>query len=209
MIAKNGAFATAGAEEVSPSRGLSRGAYQPRFGRRVRGMRHARAGNMDHFLYAMKRAYYGTLRVVRAPAASKGVTPARFDVMYAIHGAYEGQIHQAALARKVGVSVPVVARMLRSLEEQGYVLRERCRIDRRKVIVALTKAGQRCFRRARLALMCSGLVDLAIDSALGEERWFDEAHTLVEKSRLDHALTRLREAFWAGGKLYYPWHPED
>jgi DNA-binding MarR family transcriptional regulator len=164
---------------------------------------------MNHFMYATKRAYYGTLRMVRAPATSVGVTPARFDMMYAIFGAYEGQIHQAALARKVGVSAPVVARMLRSLEELGYVLRERCRFDRRKILVGLTKAGRRCFRRARLALMCSGLVDLAIDSAPGEKRWFDEAYTLVEKDRLDHALTRLRDALWAGGQLCYPWHPED
>jgi DNA-binding MarR family transcriptional regulator len=164
---------------------------------------------MNHFLYATKRAYYGTLRVVRAPATSVGVTPARFDMMYAIFGASEGQIHEAALARKVGVSVPVVARMLRSLEELGYVLRERSRIDRRKILVGLTKAGLRCFRRARLALMCSGLVDLAIDSALGGKSWFDEAYTLAEKDVLDAALTRLREAFWAGGRLYYPWHPED
>jgi DNA-binding MarR family transcriptional regulator len=129
--------------------------------------------------------------------------------MYAIFGAYGGEIHQAALARKVGVSVPVVARMLRSLEELGYVLRQRSRVDRRKILVGLTKPGRRCFLRARLVLMCSGLVDLAIDSALGGERWFDEAYTLVEKDRLDDALTRLREAFWAGGRLYYPWHPED
>jgi DNA-binding MarR family transcriptional regulator len=164
---------------------------------------------MNHFLYATKRAYYGTLRVVRAPATSVGVTAARFDLMYAIFGAYRGQIHQAALARKVGVSVPVVARMLRSLEELGYVLRERCRVDRRKILVGLTKAGRRCFLRARLVLMCSGLVDLAIDSALGGERWFDEAYALDEKDRLDHALTRLRDAFWAGGELRYPWHPDD
>jgi DNA-binding MarR family transcriptional regulator len=164
---------------------------------------------MNHFLYATKRAYYGTLRIVRTPAISVGVTPARFDMMYAIFGAYGGQTHQAALARKVGVSAPVVARMLRSLQQLGYVLLERCRVDRRKILVGLTKAGRRCFLRARRVLMYSGLVDLAIDSALGGERWFDEAYTLDEKDRLDHALTRIREAFWAGGRLYYPWHPED
>jgi DNA-binding MarR family transcriptional regulator len=172
-------------------------------------MRHARAENMNHFVYATKRAYYGMLRAVRAPATSVGITAARFDMMYAIFGSYGGQIHQAALARKVGVSVPVVARMLRSLEQLGYVLRERSRVDRRKIFVGLTKAGRRCFLRARLVLMCTGLVDLAIDSALGEERWFDEAYTLDQKDRLDVVLTRLREAFWAGGQLYYPWHPED
>jgi DNA-binding MarR family transcriptional regulator len=164
---------------------------------------------MNHFLYATKRAYYGTLRAVRAPASSVGITPARFDMMYAIFGAYGGQIHQAALARKVGVNGRVVARMLRSLEQLGYVLRERCRFDRRKILVALTKAGRRCFLRARLVLMCSGLVDLAIDSALGGKRWFEEAYTLEQKDRLDDALTRLREAFWAGGELHYRWHPED
>jgi DNA-binding MarR family transcriptional regulator len=164
---------------------------------------------MNHFLYATKRAYYGTLRVVRAPATSVGITAARFDLIYAIFGSYGGQIHQAGLARKVGVSVPVVARMLRSLEQLGYVLRERSRLDRRKILVALTKAGRRCFLRARLVLMCSGLVDLAIDSALGGKQWFEEAYTLVQKEMLDDVLTRLREAFGAGGELYYPWHPED
>jgi DNA-binding MarR family transcriptional regulator len=163
---------------------------------------------MNHFFYAVKRAFYGTLRIARTPAKSIGLTPARFDMMYAIFGA-PGEIHQAALARKVGVSARVVARMVRSLEELGYAIRERSPTDRRMIMVRLTKAGRRCFLRARLAIMGSGVADLAIDSALGERRWFDERHTLDQKDRFDSMLNRVRDAFGAGGCLDYPWHPDD
>lgn len=47
------------------------------------------------------------------------------------------------LAAELGVAAPTLTRHLQRLEERGFLSREMDRADRRRILVALTDAGQR------------------------------------------------------------------
>jgi DNA-binding MarR family transcriptional regulator len=69
-----------------------------------------------------------------------GVTPARLTILKTL-GVYRLGLPRWKLVRMVGVSGPVVSRMLRALEELGYVRRSRDGRDKRKVFVQITALG--------------------------------------------------------------------
>jgi DNA-binding MarR family transcriptional regulator len=99
--------------------------------------------------------------------------------------------------------------MLASLEALGVVRRTRVPGDRRQRWVALTDAGRARIRRAVSWLVSAGSAQLAVDSALGGERWYDAQDCFVAMAALDHSLSSIREAFGDFATLYYPWHPDD
>ena len=92
---------------------------------------------MNAIFYASKRVFHGALRVTRSSflSVAPGLTAARFDLMYALtcrsggdryRDRFSGQrLRQSDLWRKLGVTPPVVARMLRSLEALGWITRQR------------------------------------------------------------------------------------
>ncbi len=115
---------------------------------------------MNAIVFGVKRAFQSILKVTRKrlQAVSPGMTAARLDMMYLLAGGRDGRarpesfyqedVLQCVLWRELGVSRPVVARMLRSLEELGWVTRRRWERDRRHRVVALTAAGIECLRLA-------------------------------------------------------------
>jgi DNA-binding MarR family transcriptional regulator len=172
--------------------------------------------------FGLKRAFHGTLRVTRPMLASLGLTAARFDLLYALPGPRRGKRRgtwQSLLRRKLGVSRPTVSRMLGSLEELGLVsrTREQVGLDRRQVLVALTDAGHALLRKATRLFLRSGLVRLAVDTALGAElgegplanRWHVKSDCLIATDTLDGLLRKVRHEFGDFAKLDYPWHPDD
>ncbi len=177
---------------------------------------------MHAVFFAVKRAYYSTLRLTRRGLACMGLTAARFDLMRAIggtHGVPQRYLHQA-----LGVCRSVVSRMIDRLVELGYAERAPYPMDRRQRRVRLTKLGLKRLSRAERLAIDRGDVHFAIDCALASDdfvrpcsgnrlrgcaSWIDEWRCLERMSALEDSLKRLARQFGDTAYLYYPWHPDD
>jgi DNA-binding MarR family transcriptional regulator len=101
---------------------------------------------MNAVYFGLKRAFQGWLRIGRKEFLSRGLTAARFDMLYALTN--EGKARttftlQSKLPEILGVTGQTVSRMLISLEELGFVRRVRSEADKRQLEVWLTREGAR------------------------------------------------------------------
>jgi len=180
----------------------------------VGGTRGAMAGAMNAIAFGTKRAFHGFLRVARRPLASMGLTAARFDLLAAIYDtrvikdpSLNGML-QSELRRQLGVTAPVVTRMLQALQALGFVTRRRVDSDRRQLWVELTSIGMariktayRIMRRAVQRWVCVAI-------CFGRHR--DPHKRLVHMDTLECYLRGLRREFGDSATLAYPWgHPDD
>jgi DNA-binding MarR family transcriptional regulator len=94
---------------------------------------------MNIGLFGLKRAYYSTLQVPRKPLAGIDMTSARHHLMYAVRR-FRG-ILQKQLRIVLGVSKATLSKMLKRLEQLGFVTREKPKEDRRQRIVMITQRG--------------------------------------------------------------------
>jgi DNA-binding MarR family transcriptional regulator len=167
---------------------------------------------MHTIFFGLKRAHHSTMGLTRGMLASRGLTPARFDLLYALKRRRQG-VMQSALRRLLGVCRATVSRMLGSLEKLGLVRRTISPLDRRRKIVELTNRGRWRIARAHFEFTRSGWAQLAVDSALGAEgqsfRWYDEADCIEATSQLDGQLTAIRTSFGDRATLEYPRRPDD
>jgi len=153
---------------------------------------------MDQVLFQLKRAHIESTKWGRRVLADSGLTPARFDVLFALDGAFE--VTQVELRRMLGVARATICEMLTVLERLELVVRERAR-DRRTWLVALTAKGAAMFRRAADATMHNGFVPLVIDAAL--TRRDAERDSYWERCLLWHHIDELADAFGARMPLLY------
>jgi DNA-binding MarR family transcriptional regulator len=165
---------------------------------------------MNQVFFGLKRAFHATLRFGRRALTAMGLTAARFDLLYALYaGSGEMGVMQSRLRRILGVSAPVVSRMLKSLEALGLVVRERAPNDTRQRRVDLTAQGRARIGHAIRRMVRSGYVQLALDSALARGSWFDDDACFWAMCAIDDSLTAVRQGFGDGASLYYRWHPDD
>ena len=163
---------------------------------------------MNQIFFGLKRAHHGVLRITRPGLARFGLTPARFDLLYALHDREWG-VSQRSLRGILGVSAPTVCRMLRSLEELGLIRRELEYGCRRRLNVRLTEEGRRRIRTAIRRFIKWGWAQLAVDSALCPERWHDDGACFWAMEDCDSKLNAFRRAYGDVATLYFPWHPDD
>jgi len=100
---------------------------------------------MHNLGFQFKRAHWKTIAATRPLARAFGLTPQRFDILYALckHGFFT----QSSLAKFFDVSRTTMARMLIALEELGFIVRfkfPRCRSR----AVELSAAGRDLMARA-------------------------------------------------------------
>ncbi len=163
---------------------------------------------MNAIFFGLKRAYHGTLRVSRRALARRGLTAARFDLLYVVKEAGRRAL-QRDLRRALGVSAPTVSRMVDSLEALGWVERERCVVDRRMRYVRLTREGLRCIRGAIARFVRSGWAQDKVDRALCPGSRRDGWKWLLRDGRLPRTTAPFCAAYRDRATLYYPWHPDD
>ncbi len=169
---------------------------------------------MNAIAFGTKRAFHGFVRVTRGALASFGLTAARFDMMYVIlrqRGTElcAREIPQRELVQALGVSAPVVSRMLRSLERLGLVARRRPQYgDQRQRYIGLTDAGESCIRKA-CRIMIRGVQRIVYDAiCFGRHR--EPIQRLIHMSRLESYLDVLRRDFGDRATFYFAWgHPDD
>jgi DNA-binding MarR family transcriptional regulator len=167
---------------------------------------------MHTIFFGLKRSHHATLRLTRAELANMGLTAARFDLLYAVKQNRSG-VTQSALRKLLGVCRATVSKMLKSLEQLGFVKRRHSTLDRRRKVVELTTIGKQRISRACREFMRSGWAQLAVDSALGAEgqmyRWYDADDCREATSLLESLLGYIRKAFGDRAKLVYPWGLTD
>jgi DNA-binding MarR family transcriptional regulator len=151
--------------------------------------------DMHPVFFGLKRAYYATLGLTRRTLRKMGLTAARMDMLYVIHKRGRYPTKQGALWRTLGVCPSVVSRMLKRLEEMGYVERDVVTNDTRKRTVTLTIRGRARILRAIRQFIGWGYAQLALESALEPDRWHSEWHAHVAVSRAEEFLRLIRLAF--------------
>lgn len=99
---------------------------------------------MQRTFFAMKRVMYTLRRTFwrELSAHQLCVTPAQYEVLR-ILAAYDYGLPRFVLVKLLGVSGPVVSRMLGALEREGLIARGRPARDGRVVVVTLTDYGSR------------------------------------------------------------------
>ncbi len=90
---------------------------------------------------------------VRPRPAWRGLTYQQYNVLYLVATGLNGQ---SDIARRLGVSAPVVNRLVALLSEAGFLERKPSQTDRRAVVVSLTAKGRR-----RVSLMRHDLLEAA------------------------------------------------
>jgi DNA-binding MarR family transcriptional regulator len=150
---------------------------------------------MHPVFFGLKRAYYATLGLTRRTLGKMGLTAARMDMLYVIHKRGPYRTQQGALWRTLGVCPSVVSRMLKRLEEMGYVERDVVTNDTRKRTVTLTPKGRARILRAIRQFIGWGYAELALRSALEPDHWHSEWRTHVAVSRAEEFLRLIRVAF--------------
>jgi DNA-binding MarR family transcriptional regulator len=114
---------------------------------------------MHSVSFQLKRAHLQAVAFGRqAVRKVKNMTPARFDLLYALRQVNLGVsplfgfrtfgLTQCDLTRTLGLSRATVSKMLKRLEQLGWVSRVRASDDRRKKYVKLTEEGLRRIWRA-------------------------------------------------------------
>jgi len=164
--------------------------------------------------FGTKRAFHGFLRATRKQLVEMGLTAARFDLLSVLVRCRPRELcapgmRQSAIRRMLGVTAPVVTRMVRALERLGLVRRWRERDwDRRQVLVALTEAGERCILRAREVMLPAVSRMVLRSICFGKHRNADARFRHMDT--LESYLRSLRKRFGDTATLYYPWgHPDD
>lgn len=119
-----------------------------------------RAGRerMHSIMFALKRAHLTTVAAGQeAVAKVDGMTPARFDLLCLLRQASlmlpKGSeilrgMFQESLCFRLGLHPSTISKMLKRLEEMGWITRERDFDDRRKKVVFFTALGLRRAWRA-------------------------------------------------------------
>ncbi len=117
--------------------------------------------------YLLRDASRLMLRVTAARITRHGVTLTQYFLLRQLWES-DGQT-QREIARELDVPEPALATLLRVLEDEGFVERERSNVDRRRAHVRVTQAGY-ALREALLAEgtavvegMLAGIPDRAID----------------------------------------------
>ncbi|MEM6748089.1 MAG: MarR family transcriptional regulator [Pseudomonadota bacterium] len=100
----------------------------------------------DSALIALRQIFRVTEINARSLAKSSGLSASHYIALQVLSD--DRNVTQRALADEVSLSQATVTTMLERLTEQGYVRRERCPQDRRKIFVQITDLGRQTLDEA-------------------------------------------------------------
>lgn len=170
-------------------------------------MRCAEGEPMHTSFFEMKHAHLTAVRVTRKETAVVDLTPARLDMLRVILER-SGQVLQSRLRRLLCVSNSVISIMVRALERAGFVVRTRCRDDRRTFWVSLTKQARYALRRVFYGAVSQGFLELTLISAFARNHVPHKGWNQIV-DRMEARVRMLRLAFGIGMTHYNPWNAND
>ena len=162
---------------------------------------------MHHIFFSLKRTHHRALAYSRKFTVRNGLTPARFDMLYAIDQHRDAFLWQSHLRRLLGVTAATISRMVRSLEALGYVVRKKNDYDRRQIEIRMTDLRTKVFRFVEDLTMTSGYVDFIVTGAFAV-LWYAES-AIDDLLAFETFLHRARDRLWDTATLRFPWHPDD
>jgi DNA-binding MarR family transcriptional regulator len=188
----------------------------------------AGAAGMHAISFQLKRAHLQAVAFGRVAVAKVGrMTPARFDLMYALRQPnlrderdnrhFQGPVRfeplmagvfQSELTRVLGLARSTVSRMLKRLEELGWITRMRIGLeDGRSKYVRLTKEGLRRIWRAMRRVFRGRI---ALESyELMFKRLFPRQHPLVSLDAKWCTINSIARHFGDTSKLRYDFGAEE
>jgi DNA-binding MarR family transcriptional regulator len=177
---------------------------------------------MHAVFFGVKRAHLEVVWRLTGPLIEKsGLTPARFDLMRIVrlrpHGVPQGTLHWL-----LGVSPPTVSRMLKSLEELGWIRRVEHRRDRRSRVVHITESGTAAVEMALAATVGSREAEHHVARVATGDRTRrsggrQDAAAIkgaIEAAKakvvaLEGTLARMRSALFDFAPFVHPWRATD
>ncbi|MBC7018091.1 MarR family winged helix-turn-helix transcriptional regulator, partial [Salmonella enterica] len=96
---------------------------------------------MHRIFFSIKRVHLRVIEIGKGMLAEFGLTPARFDMLRVVLAHEPHGLLQSRLRALLGVSGATVSRMLKALEELGFVTRTPFHRDRRNLLIELTSDG--------------------------------------------------------------------
>ena len=171
---------------------------------------------MDTTIFSLKRAHHATLAFARRMLKEFGITPARYDLLRIVEGTFAGSIEQMNLVRILGVSAPVVSRMVKQLVELGLVEHYRYEECPRIKVVEVTKKAVELLARIHRSVFEWDFPGFALRLALDP---YDRRRPPPRQSALRGLLESVRRWFGdaaAGdpydlelflGNIGLPWPP--
>ena len=171
---------------------------------------------MHALFFGVKRVHIEVVRFTNRILRLSNLTPARFDMLRIVKLHPDG-IPQTALRWLLGVTPPVVSRMLKSLQELGYVARERDTEDGRCRIVQLTERGNVALGMALELTIVNQVADrTAARAATGDTRVRSTSHeenmrtiddAREQVAQADGFLRKMRKALADRAPFHIPWRP--
>lgn len=86
-------------------------------------------------------------RFLTGVVQAEGVTLQQFNVLRILRGAGEEGLATLTVGERMVEKTPGVTRLLDRLEREGLVHRERCQVDRRRVLARITPEGRQLLSR--------------------------------------------------------------
>lgn len=94
--------------------------------------------------FLIRRLHQIHIALFLEECAEFNITPVQYSVLTALH---EGELDQITLASSVGIDRATIAEVLKRLESNGWVRRQRNPQDRRRRIASLTEEGRQLIER--------------------------------------------------------------
>jgi DNA-binding MarR family transcriptional regulator len=164
---------------------------------------------MHAILFSVKRTFHKSVWFGRFLLKDYCLTPSRFDILYILQSYRElPSLWQSRIREILGIRGPTLSRMIKALEQLGFIRRERSFLDRRQFEISLTKRGRETVIHAIRTIIRSGIIAHAVVHFVCP-KWRCPVATLHELDRLQTTLRHMRERLLDEATLSYPWHPDD
>ena len=162
---------------------------------------------MHQLLFSLKRTHLSALAMSHRAIRPFSLTPARFDMLFAIRKHASTHFKQSDLRRLLGVNSATTSRMAIALEKLGLIQRHEYPYDRRQLVVQLTAEGTRALGVVEYEVVDYGMIDFAVTCAFAV-KWYSES-AISELYNLDDRFYFARGQLQDRATFYYDWHPDN
>jgi len=164
----------------------------------------AGVADMHEVMFRLKRAHLRAVEFAKPLAQAFGLTPARFDVLYAIQIAGHAgtrEVSQKVIRNALGLSAATISKILARMEKRGLVTRARSFVDRRRSEVVITSYGLAAFGAAVHAFLRLGILQGVYETIYGGG---DAAQSKGFLTRMRNGLRKVARRFGDRSSIAYP-----